>query len=75
MNHLSNAGKEIKRDSPSSGERTGRSPNRLSGVAGPRGDDPRSCDKTGDQPNAPDSAAEEGDGPVGEGILTPWRGA
>ena len=28
MNHLSNAGEEIKRDSLSSGERKGRSPNR-----------------------------------------------
>lgn len=28
MNHLSSAGEEINRDSPSSGERRGRSPNR-----------------------------------------------
>ena len=34
VNHLSSAGKEIKRDSLSSGERKGRSPNRASGVAG-----------------------------------------
>ena len=35
VNHLSNSGTEIKRDSPSSGERTGRSPNHISGVVGP----------------------------------------
>ena len=34
MNHLSNAGKQINRDSPSSGERTGRSPNHFCGVVG-----------------------------------------
>ena len=36
MNHLSNPGKEIKRDSLSSGERTGKSPNHISGVVGLR---------------------------------------
>ncbi len=38
LNHLSNLGKEIKRDSESSGERNWRSLNLcLTGVVGPRG--------------------------------------
>ena len=35
VNHLSSTGREINRDSLSSGERNGRSPNRASGVVGP----------------------------------------
>ena len=48
MNHLSNSGKEIKKDSdvPESpkvaASEIGISPNRFNGVVGPRGDDPKS---------------------------------
>ena len=42
MNHLCNTGNEINRDSLSSGERRGKSPNHVSGVVGPHGDDPGS---------------------------------
>ena len=48
MNHLSNSGKEIKKDSdvPESpkvaASEIGISPNRFNGVVGPHGDDPKS---------------------------------
>ena len=65
VNHLSNTGKEIKRDSESSGERNWRSLNRNSGVAGLHGDDP-GREKLYVQQNDLGKSAEESESLVSE---------
>ena len=66
MNHLSSGGKEIKRDSPSSGERRGRSPNRSSaGLKGRAGGNPGSEKPAGER-NGMGRPAAEGESPVRE---------
>ena len=72
MNHLSNAGREIKRDSESSGERTWKSLNRLNGVAGLHGDDPKSMKKAYFERNVLERTAKGCDSHVGEGIRAFW---
>ena len=47
----------------------------MSGVAGPHGDDPWSCEKTRAQRKGMGMPAAEGDSPVREARASPWCGA